>query len=384
MKTMAEVTAMVVVGWLGVSCAPLPGRAPFVRVPGSVTQGSLAGPFAGRVLDAGTGQPIRGATVYAAWRYEQGVGIGSPAGYRQYRIVTDADGCYRVPSVRELRDAVLHVKLVGGVRLLVPGKHGSGSGGKLVGFSLVVYKKGYVAYRSDRLFASGRPRFDFSQYDNVVRLERWNLQMDHRRHILFIGAVDRLGGAAQEEWALVEGKAIGHRTHGGRPVLDVSGFLTGDDIETLLSVHMMFETGRLATLKRTADVDSIHFKAVGKPQTYDLAYRVWRLSPGRLTSFYRKLYQEYPNSRSVDLVGNRSFEAGNATVLAQVFLDRKHSVVVSVTCGTQLCPSHKKLVTVARLLQERLVRLEGASGPPTFHMGQHSPKKPTFVPSLRR
>jgi len=385
METMAKVMALVMAGWLEVTCAPLPDRASFVRVPGSVTRGGLSGPFSGRVVDAGTDHPVRGATVYAVWRYEHGVGIGSPAGFRQYRLLTDVDGRYRIPSVKELGDAVLQSKRVDGALVLVPGMHGSGSNGRLTGFCLLVYKKGYVAYRSDRLFVSGRPRRDFSQYDNAVRLERWTPQLDHRRHLLFVGAVDRLGGAADEEVALVVGKGVGRRPHEGQHRLDVAGLLTRDDIETLLSVHMIFDVGRLATLKRTANMDSIHFKAVGKRQTYDLAYRVWRLAPGRLVAFYRKLYQEYPNSRSVDLVGNRSFVAGNATVLAHVFLDRKRSVVVSVTCGVKLCPTHKKLVGVVRLLQERLVRLEGASGPPTFHIEQyHSSKKPTFMPNLRR
>ena len=78
-------------------------------------------------------------------------GLGSAAGsFALSFTATDASGRYRI---RELEDWP--------------------SGRRLISFHMVIYKRGYVAYRSDRRFSDLGPRRDFAQHNNEVVLERW-------------------------------------------------------------------------------------------------------------------------------------------------------------------------------------------------------------------
>ncbi|TMQ22580.1 MAG: hypothetical protein E6J91_01120 [Deltaproteobacteria bacterium] len=114
--------------------------APFRVRPDAAEPGSLQGPFNGRVVDATTHAAIAGALVYAAWTFERGAGIAEPAGSKEFVGSTDAAGNYRVPRLDRL-----------------PG------GARVTEFTLLVYKRGFIAYRSDRRFSDLGPRMDFAQ-----------------------------------------------------------------------------------------------------------------------------------------------------------------------------------------------------------------------------
>ena len=111
------------------------GRAPMRPMPGS-----LRGPFTGRVVDATTKAPIAGALVYAAWTLERGTALTEPAGSREVVGSTDAGGNYKIASSARCPTA-----------------------SRVTDFTLLVYKRGYVAYRSDRRFHDLGPRMDFAQ-----------------------------------------------------------------------------------------------------------------------------------------------------------------------------------------------------------------------------
>ena len=89
----------------------------------------MRGPFNGRVLDATTKAPIAGALVYAAWTLERGSALPEPAGSREVVGSTDAGGNYKIVELGSLPKGV-----------------------RVTDFTLLVYKRGYVAYRSDRRF----------------------------------------------------------------------------------------------------------------------------------------------------------------------------------------------------------------------------------------
>ena len=141
----------------------MPRTAPFRSHPDSADAGSLMGPFSGRVTDSSSGDPVAGALVYGTWTYQVGSGAQQPAGFQEAVASTDANGHYTLKRPPSPPD------------------------GRLTDFQLVIYKRGYVAYRSDRRFSDLGPRLDFAQTSNRVAMERWHSELSHVRHLRYIG-----------------------------------------------------------------------------------------------------------------------------------------------------------------------------------------------------
>lgn len=378
--------------FLAASCGTSVLRAPFPYVPTTVTRGDLRGPYSGRVLALGTDKPVSQALVVATWSYCKGVGFCIPAGFSTYKTTTDRDGRYYIPTVDSLKGPYVVNRLIRGVNVSLPGPHGSPpSNGVLSAFRLLIYKKGYVAYRSDRLFPEGEFRMDFAQRDNLVKLEQWSPDMSHLTHIRFIGALHLLEKKALWELhgaqAELEGKTA-------RPVLtvdetkllDVSELLTEDDLEELLKAQGPFEVGRLRSVPRTASTDSIHFKAAGRKESYDLAFRVYKIEKTNIEAYYLKLLKTYPNAKPVDQVGDRSFTAFENEILAHVFMDRKALVVILLTCGAKLCTDAKQVLAVAKLIHSRLDRMKQTKADKPRKLVPDQPTQPAprpFVPARR-
>src|SRR6188474_254851 len=133
-------------------CGPMIQSAPFPVRPDSVRPADLLGPYDGIVVDADSDRPIAGATVAASWAFERGIGLRAPAGAHEFVTETGADGRYVVPKLEDLP---------------------SGASMRVRRFTLIVYHRGHVAWRSDRLFPGREARRDFSQRGSRVRLERW-------------------------------------------------------------------------------------------------------------------------------------------------------------------------------------------------------------------
>src|SRR5512144_2470031 len=140
--------------WAG--CAPAIVQAPFPARPDTVVPGDLLGEFDGRVVDAQSGKPLPGAIVQASWAFETGRGLTAPAGGAVTTVATDNHGRYLIERLSDLPSARARV----------------------AAFTLVVYERGYVAYRSDRVFdnalGGARARGDFAQHQNVIKLDRWS------------------------------------------------------------------------------------------------------------------------------------------------------------------------------------------------------------------
>ena len=245
------------------ACAPPPGprNATFRARPDDVVAGRLPGPFTGRVVDAANQTPVTGALVYASWSFERGYGLAVAAGAREAVVSTDATGTYVVPALAS-----------------VP------AGTRLTDFRLVIYKRGFVAYRSDRRFADFGPRRDFAQRDNLIELERWRPDYSHARHVRFVGG----GGvvAAVTGWEtdeaiaeLAQPAAVAPQVTGAGPYLVAAQLLTEDDIKSRTDYDGRFETGPLGDEPDTKTYSSQHYKALGRDQTWDVAVRMWRLEP---------------------------------------------------------------------------------------------------------
>ena len=355
-------------------CGPLVEQAPFPVRPDSVRPADLLGPYDGIVLDADSDRPVAGATVSASWAFENGVGFHAPAGAREMVVETGADGRYTIPRVTDLP---------------------AGASARIRRFTLVVYHRGYVGWRSDRVFPGQVVRRDFSQRGNRVRLDRWQPTLRHATHLVFLGGGSKVRLAAA--WEL---QAAALELDGERPIeaaretgeaiptpgvipLDITKLLSDDEIRGVTGYVGKFEDGKLTDLPTTEFYDSRHFKALGKPESYDVGVRVWRLGSAASEVQYNKLLTTLPGARVSDEVGDASFRAQSGEIGGLVFLVRERGVVVSMTCGNAQCPEPSLLAKLAKLVESRLPELPAEAPrlpPPTMPSG---PPVDTDNPALK-
>jgi hypothetical protein len=321
--------------------------APFRVRPDAADPGSLRGPFSGRVVDATTKAPIAGALVYAAWTLERGTALTEPAGFREIVGSTDAGGNYKIGSPGALPP-----------------------GARITDFTLLVYKRGYVAYRSDRRFYDLGPRMDFAQTGNQVLLERWRNELSHARHLRFVGSGTAVAALTQWELADASAELEGKRPSGDdlRPGREgtyvvAAQLLTDADIKARTKYDGQFETGPLSDEPDTATYSSQHFKALGRPETWDVALRVWRLDPGKATERYEELLTQLPGVQEKDEVANRSFVANENDIRGVGFLDGPRGVVVLITCGSNQCTSAEDASALAETVYTKLKDLVPGTSP---------------------
>ncbi len=331
-------------------CGPMVDRAPFAGRPDSVRPADLLGPFEGMVIDADSERPIAGATVAASWAFERGIGFHAPLGARELVVETSADGRYLFPRLSDLP---------------------SGASARVRRFTLVVYHRGHVAWRSDRMFPGREARRDFSQRGARVRLERWHPEMRHADHLMFLGGGERVRAVAAwelqpaameldgERVLLPAGEAtppIGAPATTATP-LDITKLLTDDEIRGVTGFVGKFEDGKLTDLPTTEFYDSRHYKAVGKPESFDVGLRVWRLGSAAAEVQYRKLMSALPDAKTTDEVGDASFRARAGGIAGVIYLVRERGVVVSMTCGASQCPEPAQMIKLAKLVESRLPEL---------------------------
>jgi hypothetical protein len=336
------VRRLVPVVLLAASCGPLVERAPFSYRPDTMAPGDLLGPFEGLVVDAETDRPIPGAVVAGSWAFERGSGLTGPAGAYEVSTETGADGRYTISGLEALpAGATMRVRR----------------------FSLIVYQKGYVGWRSDRRFPEGSPRRDFSQRSNRVRLEKWRDGLSHEKHVVFLG-----GGAAVRTALLPEVQAAALELEGQKPatgqegapapgapaLLDATPLLSVDEVRGVTGYVGEFDVGRLTDLPRTEFYDSRHFKARGQPESFDVALRVWRLPTAGAEAQFRKLLGELPGATAGTEVGDASLRARAGDVLGLAFLLRERGVVASLSCGVGQCPEPALVLRLAKLVESHV------------------------------
>jgi hypothetical protein len=346
------------------ACGPMVEKAPFPVRPDSVRPADLLGPYDGIVVDADTERPIAGALVAASWAFERGVGFQAPLAAHEVVTETGADGRYQIPRLES-----------------VP----SGLSTRVRRFTIIVYHRGHVGWRSDRRFPGRLARRDFSQRGNRVRLEKWMPTLAHAEHLLFLGGGSRIRTAAAweaqtaamelegERGAQISGRATELPGAPGvepapnkaaAPPLDVAHLLTDDEIRGVTGYVGKFEDGKLSDLPTTEFYDSRHFKATGKPESFDVGLRVWRLGSAAAEVQYGKLLAELPGAKAVDEVGDASLRARSGAVGGLAFLVRERGAVVSITCGTSQCTEPGMLLRLAKLVESRLPDLQAPAEPP--------------------
>ena len=322
--------------------------APFRTRPDAAEAGTLLGPFNGRVVDATTHAPIAGALVYGAWTLERGTALAEPAGAKEFVGSTDAGGNYKVP-------------LIGAIP----------QGTRITEFTLLIYKRGFIGYRSDRRFTDLGLRMDFAQHNNQVLLERWHADLSHARHLRFVGGGAAVAALTQWELADASAELDGKRPQGTDDLRPGRGegqyvvaaqLLTEADIKARTKFDGSFETGPLSDEPDTATYSSQHFKANGRPETFDVALRLWRLDPGPAQARYEELTGQLPGITEKDDVGNRSFQANENDIRGIGFLDAPRGIVVLLTCGTSQCASMEDATALAQHVYKKLKDLLPAPG----------------------
>ena len=333
---------LVLVGLLA-GCGPSPARtARFRDRPDSVAAGDLRGPFNGKVSDATTGAPIAGALVYGVWTYEAGAGFAQPAGVHSAMASTDARGKYRIARVGDAADQ----KPIAGARL--------------VDFQLVVYKAGYVAYRSDRRFADLAPRLDFAQRNNQIALERWQAHFSHAKHLSFVGVGPAIVSLTRGESLLAAAELSGDRRLSGGTNAErvVAGQLINEQmIKKITKFDGDFESGPLGDEPDSDRYSSQHFKALGRPETFDVAVRVWRTDLRDAQSRYAKLLTSLPGVTEREEIADRSLRAVERDIFGVGFLDARRGIVVLITCGQSQCTNPDQAVRIARALHANVRKL---------------------------
>ena len=344
--------AVVVALLLAPACGPMVERSGFPARPDSVRPGELLGPYDGKVLDADTERPIAGALVAASWAFERGIGVPGPTDAEEVVTTTGADGRYSIPTLQRLP---------------------AGLSARVRRFTLIVYQRGYQAWRSDRRFPGREARRDFSQRGNVVRLDRWQPTLSHAQHLLFMGGGSKLhevaAWEAQQASLDIDGEVGGSAgTDASSPrlvaLLDIATLLSDDEIRGVTGYVGAFAKQKLGDLPTTEFYDSRHFKAEGRPESYDVGLRVWRLGAAAAEAQYQKLRRELSKADVTDELGDASFRARAGEIGGLVFLVRERGVVVSLTCGSGQCTDPEQLVTLGKLVESRLPELPAAAPAP--------------------
>ena len=316
--------------------------AAFRARPDSTKAGQLAGPFSGRVSDATTGDPVAGALVYGTWTYQAGNAAGQPAGFREAVVSTDANGRYQLAKPKDPPNA------------------------KLTNFHMVIYKRGYVAYRSDRRFSDLGPKFEFAQRNNKAVLERWHSELSHARHLRYVG-----GGApiaALTAWEIDEAASelSGRRESSGSGMtsdlmtsladdrLIAAQLLGGEEIKSITGFDGTFESGPLNDEPDTDTYSSQHFKALGQPEFFDVALRLWHLDAQGAQKRFNELSNSLPGVSQRSDVADRSFLAVEGDIQGYVFMDGRRALVVLITCGKGQCREIDQLVAIARKVYQNI------------------------------
>jgi hypothetical protein len=339
---------MVWVALVGVltGCSPTIREPNFVGARDRVTDVTLLGPFDGQVLDDNTSEPIQGASVVAIWSYDQGDGLLGPAGSEVIEVKTDQAGRYRIP------EAPLKIR---------------GAHVRLVSFELVVYKRGYVGYRSNAVFEGGA-RSDFALRQNRVKLRKWRETDSHAQHLLFLEAPPTVEQLAK--WERRSANLDLYREQVGLPsegielpsevpegkiqVLDASEALPPREVRRRTNYTDAFDVKELGDLSRTHFYHGVHLQARGRDESWDVAYRVWKDPPGGLDGVQETFEATLPGIEASPEITDETWLYDAEDVRAVAFLDRERKIGVLLTCGGSQCVDIESVIILAKFLYDHL------------------------------
>lgn len=342
---------------LAAGCSPLVRPARFASARDRVTDVSLRGPFDGQVVDETTAEPIQGAVVVGVWSYDEGDGLSTPSGSEVIEVKTDQAGRYRIPAAPMRK---------------------RGRDLRLVSFHMVVYKRGYVGYRSDRRL-DGAPRTDFTLRHNRVSLRKWRDTDSHAQHLVFLAApatVMKLSSWERESANLDLYRELGGEAAGPAPrddtptpstlqLLDARDLLRPEDVRRRTGYTDAFDVKELRDLARTHFYHGVHMQAVDRDEVWDIAFRVWKDPPGGLDPVIETFEATLPQVAVTGEITPETWVYDTDEVRAVAFLDRDRNVGVLLTCGAMQCIDIETVIILAGFVHENLDALALVDAPST-------------------
>ena len=263
-------------------------------VPTPPMPGSLRGPFTGRVArldDEGAGRRrARLRRVDARARH----GAAEPAGAREFVGSTDAGGDYKIPALGQLparraRHRVHAARLQARLR-------------RVSQRSPVPRSRAADGLRAERQPGAARALAQRALARASPALRRWR-HRGRRAHAVGARRCERRARRqARRGDDLRPGRGEGQ-------YVVAAQLLTEADIKARTKYDGQFETGPLSDEPDTATYSSQHFKALGRPETWDVAIRMWRLEPGKAQERYEELLTQLPGVAEKDDIASRSFVA---------------------------------------------------------------------------
>ncbi len=330
-----------------VGCSPLVRDARFSGARDHVADASLLGPFDGQLVDAVTSEPLVDATVVGVWSYDRGDGLVAPYGSETIMVKTDRAGRYRVPEA----PATVRGRTV-----------------KLVGFTLVAYKRGYLGYRSDEPYDKGT-RAQFVARHNRIELRKWDSRDSHAEHLLALAPPPEIEKLA--DWERVDANLDLYRARTGEveespdggptepklQLLDARALLPPEDVRRRTGFADAFEVKDLGDLAHTHFYHGVHLHAVGREETWDVGLRVWSDPPGGLDPVIETFEATLPGVKPSGEITDETWVFDSEAVRAIGFVDRARNVAVLLTCGGMQCIDIDTTIVIARHVHDRLDKL---------------------------
>lgn len=350
-----------------VACSPLVRDARFGGARDHVADVALTGPFNGQVVDSTTNAPVGDATVVGVWSYDRGDGLVGPAGSETFVARTDRAGRYRVP--------------------LAPEKI-RGRAVRLVDFTLFVYKRGYVAYRSDVPYDRGR-RAQFVARHNKVALRKWAGTDSHADHLVMLSPppeIERLTSWERTPANAALLRAMTGATQepevGPTPTalewLDATALLPPEEVRRRTGYSEAFQVTEFADLARTHFYHGVHLRAVDREEVWDIGYRVWRDPPGGLEPVLETFKVTLPGVEPTPDITPETYVFDSESVRAVAFLDREKKIGVLLTCGGMQCADIETALILAGYLRDHL---DGLKSVPVPTGAATNPTPPSPSPS---
>lgn len=334
------------------ACSPIVRPPEFAGARDHVAETSLVGPFDGQITDGTTNAPISDATVVGVWSYDRGDGLIGPQGSETMVVKSDRAGRYRIAGAPEA------------VR---------GRSVRLVSFTLFVYKRGYLGYRSDVPYDGGK-RSEFVGRHNEIALRKWSSNDSHAEHLVMLAPppeIERLtdwerGPANVALWRAQRGAITTGPDKPAQPtidLLDATALLPPEEVRRRTQFTDPFEVSDFVDLARTHFYHGVHLRAVDREEAWDVGYRVWSDPPGGLDPVLATFNETLPGVEASGDITPETFVFDSEAVRAVAFLDRERKIGVLLTCGGMQCVDVETALVLARYIHDHLDALTTAPAP---------------------
>lgn len=134
------------------------------------------------------------------------------------------------------------------------------------------------------------------------------------------------------------------------PVLDITHFMSINEVRDLTGNQALAATGPLAGIPASATYNSMYF-APPKRSDFGVSVQVWREVTRRdANDRFRRMRRDFPNAEDTSAVTPKGFFSQWNDLMALVFLDFTKRTIVTVTCSQSLCTPEQlfKLATKAK------------------------------------